>query len=888
MKSNRCVLPVFLGLLFAVNAAVGQQQLPLFPKYQVLGVIYAPPGASSSVSYSNSTQIGSSHSIVSDSSTTTTQTQSSTSGFSLFGFGYSNTTTTSDSWMSAFQNSSSESLQTTSGNGIAVTGAVSSGLGVVHDNDLIVVWLNPVLKTTLLPPVTSGGVTTFPIQWSGFMFNSCDLAATQNPVNFVQLIDGCDPTAFPGPDIVLLPVFCLKNPYWPPQSCSQYLSHTSRFWDLDPWGVDSVTKVPLGPGLTIQDYADILQADPFVTQTLVASNTQPGENVYTNPCHPTYGINFDPNTQETIPDSTKFTSPFTGKWPAKYCGSPGTMERFNSFSTAIPYPAPPPTGGTTTSTGSLSNNAINMQGMLATDTHSHSFNESTSLTFAAMVSYSFPGGWSVSNLSAGFNFGTTSGSGTTWTDGQTIGHTATQSQTNSASYSVTGPKQSDNWNGPITYNVYQDTVYGTFAFRDPNRSTTTQLIIAGKTSPIGVAFSGSTNFGTVQVGKQSAAITVTLTNNSPNQMTMLSPALSFSDLAVDPTGAKLVSSFQIVAGSDGCSNRVLAAAATCTLKIQFAPTLNAAPNTIQASYPVAAYVIAAGNELVPVADAGATAYNEQVLVTNTVITVSGTTETAVTVSGTATPATPTCTGILPSCNIGATLTPATNSFTAFAGASGSAVMTFKNYYNVPLTVDASPSGVLLSSTTDYSVPSATDNCSGRTVAALGTCSITVQYAVPGVVDATAPPHLNTKVTVVGAVQAGTQMLTASASAGISTNVIGIGLSPTSGSTVLSRLTVNGRTFITLQPFIATVTNNSPDTLTLTSFGTTIGFHATPNTCALNTAMTPGQSCTVDVQVFSGCTDCTISGTFTVNGALGITGNPAIATSESVTGFVTSH
>src|SRR5882724_3545269 len=142
MKSDRCTLAVFLCLFFAANAAVGQQQLPLFPKYQVLGVIYAPPGNTSSVSYMNSTQIGSSHSIVSDSSTTTTQTQSSTSGFNLFGLGYSNTQTTSDSWISAYENTKSQSLQTTTSNGIAVSGPFS-GLGVLHDADLIVLWLNP-------------------------------------------------------------------------------------------------------------------------------------------------------------------------------------------------------------------------------------------------------------------------------------------------------------------------------------------------------------------------------------------------------------------------------------------------------------------------------------------------------------------------------------------------------------------------------------------------------------------------------------------------------------------------------------------------------------------------------------------------------------------------
>ena len=138
MKSRRYALVVYLCLFCAANAALGQDR-PLFPKYQVLGVIYAPPGANSSVSYMNSTQVGSSHSIVSDSSTLTTQTQSNTSSFHLFGFGYSNTSTTSDSWMSAYENSSSQSLQTTKGNGISVNGATSSGLGVLRDNDLIVV-----------------------------------------------------------------------------------------------------------------------------------------------------------------------------------------------------------------------------------------------------------------------------------------------------------------------------------------------------------------------------------------------------------------------------------------------------------------------------------------------------------------------------------------------------------------------------------------------------------------------------------------------------------------------------------------------------------------------------------------------------------------------------
>jgi hypothetical protein len=876
MKSNRWSLAFFLCLLFVANAALGQQQLPLFPKYQVLGVIYAPPGAASFVNYTNSTQIGSSHSIVSDSSTTTTQTQSSTSGFNLFGFGYSNTSTTSDSWTSAWQNSSSESLQTTTGNSIQVPGPNSSALGIVHDYDLIIVWLDPILKTTLMPPVTTGGVTTYPIQWSGFMFNSCDLSATQYPVNFMQLIDGCDPYSFPGPDIVLLPVYCLKNPYYnaATNGCAEYLSHNSRFWDLDPWGVDSVTKAPLGPGLTIQDYADILQADPLVTQTLVANNTQPGENVYTNPCHPAYGINFDPNDQETIPDSTKFTPPFTGTWPAKYCGTPGTpMERFNYFSGSIPYPEPQPNGQPTTETGDINFTAVNSYGTSSTDTHTHSFNESTSLTFAAEVSYGPLNGWNVSNLSAGFNFGTTSGSGTSWTDGQTIGYTATKSQTDSALFSVTGPKGSDNWNGPITYNVYEDTVYGTFAFRDPNRSTSTQLITAGKTSPIGVSFSKSTNFGTVTVGKHSATITVTLTNNSPNQMTMQSPSLSFSDLALVENSSGVTtwqSSFQIV--SDGCANKVLKAAATCTATIEFAPTINAAPNDVQASYPVTAYLIAAGNELVPVTDTGSTTYDELVLVTNTVITVSGSTETAVTVSGTAVPAPATCTGIYPDCNIGATLTPPTLTF-AYNVKSGSQVYTFKNYASTSQTVTS----LELSDTTDYSITS--DTCSGKPVASLGTCTFTLVYSAKGM------GYLNTQVSVVQTVNGtNTTLAFAGASAFVTNGVSAPAVQ--FGAVIVYPQTV-GSGSGTL-----TVTNTS-NTYSLSKLGISLGNETGQSggwqlylgSCA-GATLAPGASCSATVTFTTGlCSggagSCYAYATATVTG----TEDKAVSTQAAVTCFV---
>ena len=895
MMSYRWSFAILLCLLFAANVAVGQA-LPLFPKYQVLGVIYAPPGSTSSVSYTNSTQIGSSHSIVLDSSTTTTKTESDASGFGLFGIGYTQTDTITDQWTADYQNTSSISLQTTTGNGISVPGAISSGLGVVHDDDLIVVWLNPVYETYLMTPVTTNGVTTYPIEWGGFQFNSCDVNATQYTINFMQAMNGCNPYSFPGPDIVYIPVYCLKNPYYNPATnhCSEYLAHTSRFWDLNPWGGDSVTKVPLGPGLDLQDYADILQADPLVTQTLVANNGQAGENVYTNPCHPTYGINFDPNTQESIPDPTKFSAPYAGTWSPTYCGTPGSdMQRFNYFSATISYPAPQSNGQPTTLTGSLNSSAVTTNGKQSTDTHTHSINESISQSFAAGVTYGAMG-YSVTNLSVGFNLGTTSGTGTSWTDGQTIGATATTGQTGSASYSVTGPKLSDNWDGPITYNVYQDTVYGTFAFWDPNRSTSTELITTGKTSPIGVAFSGSTNFGTVIVGQYSAPITVTLTNNSPNQLTMQSPALSFSDLAVNPNyapvnpadSAQYVSSFVIVGGSDGCSNKVLAANATCILKIEFAPDSNAAPNTAQTSYPVAAYVIAAGVETVPVTDSGAPTYNEVVLVTNTVITVSGKTETAVTVSGTAVPLpVSSCTtseNVYPACDLGATLFPASPvsgqpngyQFTESNDTAETEKFTFTNYFSSPVTFAANPQDMALTDAADFAVlntGSTLDVCSGATVQPHATCSFTLQFLPKGGI-------LSTRITAMGTVNWPTSVsdVTSLAIAGAAGTEAAISLSSgycNDPNDVLSctKPIIYNRS--TLYSFVQT------------SGGGTNYFSA--GICV--SPIAPGQSCAVPIGHPS-CTPaagskCTLTGTISVEGSMG--GGPAVFSATAPASYTAS-
>ena len=260
--SIRMIVNVFLTVALVCGScgmlAQNANEFPLYPKYQIMGVVYAPPGSASSVTYGGSTLVGSSHSRMLNSTSDSVTSTSQTTGFSLFGFGDSSTTTTSNSWDTTSSTSSSYAQQTTSGNSVTTLGPVSSALGVNHDNDIIYIWLNPVV----IASVTSTGANNtapFALNWGGLQFNSCDLTDASDKVNFLQLMNGCDPNQYPFADIVGIPVWCLKNPYFPAQSCAQWLPFTSRSWDLTPWPNDS-NGVPLGPGLNLADYADILKA----------------------------------------------------------------------------------------------------------------------------------------------------------------------------------------------------------------------------------------------------------------------------------------------------------------------------------------------------------------------------------------------------------------------------------------------------------------------------------------------------------------------------------------------------------------------------------------------------------------------------------------------------
>jgi hypothetical protein len=572
-NTQRRLVTFCLALLCVViwlpNRAYAQTPTPqpIFPKYKVMGVVYAPPGSQSNVTYGSSKLVGSSDSISTTNSSQTVNTTSFEVGATLGVFGASIQYNQSDEWGTSLENSNSVAVQTQMGNAISTLGPISSALGVDHDNDIIYIWLNPVES------VSTQSSTVF--NWTNISSNGCDLTDSSDAITFYQAISGCDSNQYPFPDIVGIPVWCLKNPYWPGQGCAQWLVYTKRSWDLSAWGTNS-NGSPILPGLNLQDYADILQADPFVALNGNAMNV----------CHPTYGVNIDPNDTEYIEPlpvnpSTYGKHDFAGT--PNNCipytqGNAVVMSRFQPYGT-VEYPEPGPNGQPVTYTGTFQYNQTQTQGTIATDTHTIATSWDTTASFGdSFGPVSFDAALSVGGSNS-----------TTWMNQSNT--SSTSGSTSYANYSITGPQLSDNYNGPATFNVYLDNVYGTYAFYSDLEPQFTLGIIGinlgGNPCPQSYSAPPSFTFSQVTVGGTSTSQPVTLTNCSVYPLTMVGPAVTFSD-----PGFAIAND-----GNDRCSNQLLQPLGTCSLNIIFAPVFSDAPNTIYgATDPVSATLIAAGTE----------------------------------------------------------------------------------------------------------------------------------------------------------------------------------------------------------------------------------------------------------------------------------------------------
>ncbi len=120
------------------------------PKYQVVGITYAPPGSKSSVTYSTNFLSGTATSTSSSLKAGITETDTLSTGFDLFGVLNSNATQTyTAGWTQTSGTNNSISITQQYSTGVSLLGPPSNKLGVDHDYDIIYVWLNPAVKMTI-------------------------------------------------------------------------------------------------------------------------------------------------------------------------------------------------------------------------------------------------------------------------------------------------------------------------------------------------------------------------------------------------------------------------------------------------------------------------------------------------------------------------------------------------------------------------------------------------------------------------------------------------------------------------------------------------------------------------------------------------------------------
>jgi hypothetical protein len=250
---------------FTVAAPAGVQGI-VYPKYVVVGVTYAPPGASSDVQYTGTTSVG----------TTSTYSSSFTEGYSIgvtsswgldipsgetaangavqITIGETNTLTQGQntSTTNTTNKSTSVSYQTA---GYATTNSPNGTAApdLPDDYDVIWVWLNPELIFTAYAPSGSNPAT---IQWNGYAY---------------------DPYDQDYPDVEAIPVGCLNGDFTTTY-CAGTQNSLNRAWVLNepvqqmsPTTSALVTAAGCSPQTTespsicpnTQDAYNILKADPL-------------------------------------------------------------------------------------------------------------------------------------------------------------------------------------------------------------------------------------------------------------------------------------------------------------------------------------------------------------------------------------------------------------------------------------------------------------------------------------------------------------------------------------------------------------------------------------------------------------------------------------------------
>src|ERR1700722_10383028 len=117
------------------------------PKWQVVGITYAPPGSKSTATYTSGFLSGTATSNTRTFKNTESVSDKITGGFNLFGFfDGGSTSTVAANWSQQQGSSTSIGITNQYATGLIVPGPASGADGVDHDYDTVYVWLNAAVQ----------------------------------------------------------------------------------------------------------------------------------------------------------------------------------------------------------------------------------------------------------------------------------------------------------------------------------------------------------------------------------------------------------------------------------------------------------------------------------------------------------------------------------------------------------------------------------------------------------------------------------------------------------------------------------------------------------------------------------------------------------------------
>jgi hypothetical protein len=392
------------------TASIVQELTPNFivPSYQVVSILYAPPGNASSVSYGQSTTNGTMTSL--GNSFTDASSITFTESGTLFDIGLSSTQTFGFSTQSSNSSAFGESL--TDATGLGISSLSSNPNAINHNLDDLVIWLNPQVT------VMTNGST--PVSYS---VAPQPLANGQTPSVWVYEVPAIDMEAIPGSITQANPSGSSNIPVgWlmPSTVSSPYPGLASICKNLIVAEYETLSCTQADQcGCNPTDFAPILALDPLLSY---AGTTNPlqadgsGVSYCANPAQ-TYNCRYVP-----VPVSKGSSTPMSVQISGSGC--PNCDPIINSY----------------TQTDSTT----------------------TSQTLGGSTSYSV-GATLTAKFSDHFSLGVSNTM--TWAQSQSTG------TSNGTSNSMAVSLSSSTYGCYEEVSVYEDTVYHTFVFQQPTGNT---------------------------------------------------------------------------------------------------------------------------------------------------------------------------------------------------------------------------------------------------------------------------------------------------------------------------------------------------------------------------------------------------------------------------------